>query len=671
MKKNITFQNILFLFLAVIALYRFSFIFAEKGEKSTETTFTDKKDGFLNYVLVRPWVDSFALSYFHITRHFDSFKELNFNASHQYGGDGTYLGYFHQDSLNDIQRDTLQNIHWQSDNKGLRCLLERARISWLCLSQRLIYETGSNNDATNKLENYGFAYQYNKENVTIDDSNRSVLHPRKNIDSAGWLCKNIYENLQHTDLYYFHPDSSDIKPWILKPEMRIDTSIFSPTDNTPVVEIRALNYNGDTISKKIIRVSNFKNINNIYKGNYINMFTDIDMSILGRRDTLYGLNYDRPGPGVDIKQCKVDFQVYWFGLVDVWFDKMIVDDTRADKLFDPNPINNYDKKIKDEVGIFKDSIIFFVGELESSQAYSTKYVKDKIAEYNIDSKLQFAVSNNLNTYSQRNIDLRSKFIMDIVKPEAMCLDAHVFQVAGNDKIYLPNNVPTCDPRLPPSWKVSSEVYNDRLQTSALGNKNDMVDDYQGTFIYQISKIRNDLRNLSPDTKFIVQPHMHSWTKTIYPLFTDEGFREPTNEEIQVQATIAISHGAQSLNWETYSSEYSANLNDYTAPQNNDPYYTILGLRDDSTTSPSFKERTSNIICQNKWNYVKAMNLKILHWKPTLDKVKWNSGYSVHYEGADYNFISDIKSIRRNPSLEYDEDYPFTYYDATNERYWEM
>jgi hypothetical protein len=87
--------------------------------------------------------------------------------------------------------------------------------------------------------------------------------------------------------------------------------------------------------------------------------------------------------------------------------------------------------------------------------------------------------------------------------------------------------------------------------------------------------------------------------------------------------------------------------------------------------PDTTKRTKNIYGQNKWEYVKKLNQKIPNWKPTLDKISWQEGYSVHSEGADYNYISDIKSLRRNEANGYTEDSPCSFCDPTNERYWEM
>ena len=183
-----------------------------------------------------------------------------------------------------------------------------------------------------------------------------------------------------------------------------------------------------------------------------------------------------------------------------------------------------------------------------------------------------------------------------------------------------------------------------------------------------------MHDKSPNTKFLVQPQIHSWLKTLpNGSFTEFGLREMSNEEIQACAMIAISQGAEGLNWCNYHSQTSRNINEkynmshglFGAERIDTIKYTIFGLRNDSTEN--LTKRDSNIIFQNKWNYVKAMNLKILHWKPALDRIKWDSGYSVHYEGATHNFISDIKSIY------YDAVPPCAFSSGNNDpvKYWEM
>ena len=135
--------------------------------------------------------------------------------------------------------------------------------------------------------------------------------------------------------------------------------------------------------------------------------------------------------------------------------------------------------------------------------------------------------------------------------------------------------------------------------------------------------------------------------------------------------ISIAHGAEGLSWFLYQS-YKIDLTDYAGPwlfgnlSQNAPHDSlhILSLLD---PYPNTILRKKNVYGQNKSGYVSQMNQKILHWKSTLDKIKWDVGYSVHSEGAAHNFISDIKSIY------YDVVPPYTFSSGNNDpvKYWEM
>ncbi|MCB0727214.1 MAG: T9SS type A sorting domain-containing protein, partial [Ignavibacteriae bacterium] len=140
-----------------------------------------------------------------------------------------------------------------------------------------------------------------------------------------------------------------------------------------------------------------------------------------------------------------------------------------------------------------------------------------------------------------------------------------------------------------------------------------------------------------------------------------------------------SHGAEGLGWYVYqNTDWQGNslsinqagghhfLNSNVSVLPYDYTHYNFGLFNVDST-----KRSSNVTGQNKWDYVSKMNKTILNWKPTLDKITWTSGYSVHSETATHEFIYDIKSIKRDPYHEYIEDSPCTFCDAPNERYWEM
>jgi len=142
-------------------------------------------------------------------------------------------------------------------------------------------------------------------------------------------------------------------------------------------------------------------------------------------------------------------------------------------------------------------------------------------------------------------------------------------------------------------------------------------------------------------------------------YFEGGVREPMNEEIDAQAMLSIAHGADGICWFIY---HSSPSNFY---QDNSTEYAIIGLQNND--APYYTHRHRNIYGQDKWKSVREMNIKIEHWKPVLDKINWTSGWSVHKDGANQNFILDIKSIYRIPSA------PFTFSPSNEDaiKYWEM
>ncbi len=469
MKRKIIKKVFLLLSIAVIYFIFFAGTenFSEVKQAIISTTML--KD-FTNFVLADQHRD--GNSVWNIENQMPGYKDLNFNAAHFYESDTGYteLGTFGQDSLEGYQRTNVRNILSLANTNGMKSVIARKRIRELCFSQRLVYEI-SNGGSTNL--NYGFCYQNCMSNAYTTDSGRTVLHattiPADNF-SAGWLCNNIYENMQHTDLYYFGPGKSDLTNWHVKPVMRIKQSDFNNSAllNTPVVRINVVNYSGDTINKVVLRVSNFRDGNSQYSGKYIDKYTfqnNFDsLQIFGDQSS-DGLNYGY-AQGKDPKNSKVDFKVYWPGLVEVWFDKMVVDDERANILFDTTLNLSFNKKIKDEATSFGDSLTFFIDEIVSSQAYSTKYVIDKLKFYKPEAKLSMAISNNLNRFSHRQPEYSSKMLLDITRPDIVQIDAHPFPLQDSYGGLIPENILSSgwskDSRIPSDWYVND---NDKIETT--------------------------------------------------------------------------------------------------------------------------------------------------------------------------------------------------------------
>jgi tetratricopeptide (TPR) repeat protein len=609
-----------------------------------------------------------------IENNLSNFRDsLHFNSIHVYGYDTTGGGFNSQ-------------IGWYSPyvsglmdsvrNSGLRGFYGRNKIERLSYGQRLEYEAEGGNS--------GFSYQRRTASV-ISDSGRTVVHAclpnqancPETDETPRYLCDSIYENLQHGDLIDF--TQLDTANWFIKPTMRIDSNIVDSNPEDSVARIDVINYSGNIIKSVKIKARNFAkkiNGNYIYSGKYVNDFDfseeplGTNLQVEGRTYSSNGLNYGmRSNPWYKWKDsCHVDFKVWWYGKVEVWFDKMIVDDEWGNNLFHPvlQTRLDYENRITEEAAEFTDNIedgSFFIDELTHSQIPCVKRVYELMKQANPAAKLNFAVTNYFNIRSHKDNNIGHRELLKGINSESFSADAHEFQ----DIIPNTLNSSLLDPHIPSAWLRSKLEYNSFLQNKFFGDKSketgiDPIEGHWaadvpsnwGSLVYQIELARQQRDSFSSTKKFIMQPQIHGVLKIENNYFVG-GIREPLNEEIEAQAMLSIAHGADGICWFVY----------YGTPTNfKSGTYKIYGLL--NLDSP-YVHRHSNHYGQDKWNAVGNMNMKIENWKPTLDNTDWINGWSVHKDGANHEWISDIKSIYRNPS----SPYSFSPSNEDTAKYWEM
>jgi hypothetical protein len=616
--------------------------------------------------------------------------ELKFNGVHTYSTNNNYYGNF-ADPLTDAQKNHVKNLMDSVNSAGLKGVYDRIKLSDLCFGQRVEYEVTSGTGSHSV--NDGFCYTQRDNNTCsyTTDSGRTVLYCNKSVNNSGYIARNIFENMQHSDIFDW--GWNDAVDWYIRPMMRIKQSDFSDTSNTLVAAVSTYNFKDRRIDSTIIRVKNFRDNSSNYSGAYIDLFKDIKFIVSGGRGA-GELNessiFLEPAEGKITKECAVDFKVYWFGKVDVWFDKMTVENKIANELF----AGVHNPKIDDELSAYRDSpwdaYTLFVDELTYSNIPCAKYVYDYIrAHYpSTNARLSCAMTNGNNVRGIREYSpLTFKKYFQEIKPEIFTVDAHEVGWGNYIPASFVNSRNYQSYRINPLWKVSITEYNEYLQKRVLGDKSeatgrtagDAFSFYtdrdkappQGTLIYQVSKAR-ELSNLySPGAKMIIQPQIHSGLSEPYPhiagttKFNEYGSREPTNEEIQAQAMVSLAHGADGLCWFIYQSI------SWKSAASSNPADTITNYHHGFTEPNDTTKRRYNIFGQDKWAYVKEMNEKLLIWKPTLDKINWTSGYSVHSEGADYEYINDIKSIILNKGFQSECSEFNEILDCPAERYWEM
>jgi hypothetical protein len=640
--------------------------------------------------------------------------DLHFTGIHAYDNlDGSNpgtsgYGMFNTD-ITSGQRTNINSLVTEvMVNEGLGFMYERVKIAKLCYAQRMEYEAEGNGDID---KNYGFSYQTKGADVEIieDGTGRYVIHADPSVNNTPRvICEDIYENLQHGDMMHANLQAADAGTWYLKPMMKIPTGV---SDNTDVVRIDIVNYRNYVIKSITIKAGNFKDNGN-YSGGYIEKYFDLAqaLEVTGGNGNVHvpptDLNEGQPGASWwDWKtNCGTDFKIHWYGTVEVWFDKMTVDDEWANGLFS----GSFDDRIDNEIEEAKLNgwgFTYFSDEMLHSQIPSLKYVQDKMTYYsgvhglNPPAKLNFAMNNFLNVVSMKHDSYNYRPFLEVLQPVSFNADAHEFLDAWiPEDAFDPNDL---DPRIPDHWKKSDEDYNTFLQNRIFGDKtavsnetimenevwrNSAVPAPWGTFIYEVHNARTQRDTYSPNSKFIMQPMLQFWGKIVSSTDGPEfGWcsREPTNEEIQAQAMVSIAHGADGLSWYLYqSTNYGGPMPRYgpamVINDNAAGYDLVLGMLDEDTDDGT--ERHANIFGQDKWDSVASMNLKIEKWKPFLDVLTWNSGWSVHSEGPAHGFITDIMSVDPEMSGQNStctNDYQTSgytsapYMDCPDERYWEM
>ncbi len=491
-------------------------------------------------------------------------------------------------------------------------------------------------------------------------------------DVADTLCAGIKENLQHSDIidYLFNSTGT----WHLKPSLKIRQSDFNPDDPREVVRIEVRKFNGEILETKIIRVRNFEDENHNYTEGYVEKYDfsqepptgTKDLEISGARAP-GGLNYGRADNyqyADDFKNaCKVDFKIYWSGFVDVWFDKLIVDDKLGDEIFK----NNYDYeniyKESSNFGSHPTNVSFFSDEVKYSNFECIKYVQSKMKQYNPDAELVCIANPACYNLGLRNNEDIFDLFLNFTTWKRVMVD--LYQIYAEVHT-VPDNLPNCDTRIPSELIGNHQHYNYWIQNKTFGQKTfDPNNTYFGSYIYLLNKLRTKINDMPNKPELIIIPQLFSGLGIVNNKFVTErpeprfgnGYREPTNEEIQLQAMLALAYGANHLGWFVYTSDETATGCSH-------------GL-----LNTNFSQRHENLYCQDKWQYISEMNKKILNFKPIFDNTTWKGAFSVHYEGANHFFVNNIRSNYyysiNPPAWSCTENIEGNADDCESVKYWEM
>ena len=160
------------------------------------------------------------------------------------------------------------------------------------------------------------------------------------------------------------------------------------------------------------------------------------------------------------------------------------------------------------------------------------------------------------------------------------------------------------------------------------------------YIYKLSEEVSRLGNVP----FIYMLQAHSWWYKYHKL------KEPTNEEISLQANLAISYGAKGIMYFAYNSHNNIEFTDSSQWGR--------GIAEYSVNAP-YPPRYQNAYGQEKWKYLGLLNEKIKKMGPYLMSFENSNRKSYIYNLADErNDMSDntfISKLKAFPAFEFAPD----------------
>ena len=565
-----------------------------------------------------------------------------------------------------------------------------SKIDRPCFGQRSTYQVEDNSTMIAQRPGYGYVISETGQNE--NDSNVRVKNCIIGRDEPNkYIAKQLYENNEQTNVitrkdggFTYYSDRKRVGDnfrWYVKPRMRIDSALANNPNNwnKKVVRVEVFNYDSVLIKSQDILVSNFLVNNNHYNGDYVEMykfpFSTYLLSVLG--EEIATNNIDTSAYYTPREKSRVDYRVYWYGEVNVWLDYVRLDDEWAHFLFTdpfgtlPITVNKYKfgEKIRSEVLALSNQEgfgYFYFDEFYYNSIPCVKEVLRQIKEYNSSTGIVVisppagftgtgqgaGIKNELTLSEMYNTLQQAGLFTDFVATD-------VYNIFDDSPI--PPNLNKPNPGDYPGTKfykkaVSVNDYDDKLNTNILSAG--MRD------LYKLNA--NVIKTSNFNTVFVATIQAHTVESNFQNVGCNdtpkyERKREPTNEEIGLQAYYAMAYGAKQIHFYT---QFSSNAIPYCTG-----YLYDWGLTD---TYPNNNiPRYSNYYGQPKWNYIANLDsnlVKIGSYMYQQNDLKYDNTIAIE-KSETHKYITGLKSYFRNESAPYNF-YPINE-DPANKTYWEI
>ncbi len=627
---------------------------------------------------------------------YSKLPEISVNVWHRYADLNLgWTGFFPNQQVDDswntdisvYQSEVTNRVNTNFNSYNMLTLFQRPKFERYCFGQSSEYQC----ERVDRNEYYWF-YSYDFSRIStdgyiddiIDNSSWGVGEkvkkcspiPSLNSNSEILIDSGLKANMEQVNTFWDPPYIGDQQCiWHIMPRIRIDIAFANNNNNwnTNVCKIVIKNWKGEK-REQILKVANFREDDNTYyDGSYISEYFEHPISPLTNlliNDPMWfkdSNHYVYPN--------LTDFQVYWYNNCNMWIDYIKVEDDYAYKLLtlkDPFTISELVKELRLAESLYPKALPY-IEEFEFNHipciAAVNKLLKDSA---NADMTLRVCFNytgltvmlpywwENYFSPEEMNHYLFERAQLDDAIPEPYPMygmDGNETDIPENYPLYgvhgdgtaaggwgeqykskSPNTLPIYQSN--PSINYSK---NDGLLTfktdpddyeSWLQNQ---LDTWQGSSgMLFMSKYCDTLaREYGKRFTFLHQSHM--WWTPSYKL------KEPTNEEVELMANMAIGFGAKGIFYFAYMGY--GDISDST-------HYT-RGLLDPGLNV----KRKTNVYGQPKWDKYVEINAKYKKWGSHLvsftDYNKINSYnfrlYSEKTQLLNNTFLNDLISYNPLPS----------------------